>query len=1100
MSLPTITIVTPSFNQGQYLESAILSVISQNYPKLEYIIMDGGSTDSSKEIIERYANALHYWQSRKDGGQYAAINEGFTRGSGEILLWLNSDDFLLPNSLAKMAWAYSRNPTASLFVSRPTVAIKNELKYVEPRRTVTSHWRLTRHPWNHPHPTPQEACFFTQLAFRKTGGLRPSMGIAADFDLWVRLSECGESVDLDTTTACFRNTGDNLSITEQSSYEQSVKTILAHYNQNRPAKKISPLDGASRLQFPSRQFFDFCERESLPLTGETHQSSTTPIARQFLNLFHAECSQRNTQQALFLLNEIASFSSSKQECSLWGTALKALVIPSLLDEKRLECGDANLQKPSEHRLKSLSTNSELSADLIARLAAESDNASASLLFEYAFAANPFHPRLLASGLAITPPVSRRSAAETANAIAAAFRKLPHKPRVDGNWYSTLREKLVRGAFKVLSLDFFDTLVGRTCAKPTDLFRKIGRTLQQKSLLQRGFDEIEFHELRISAEKSARRVAQRRRGTSECTLSEIYDELRLIVGDRESAASIEIECELSACHVDFDLLAIASDFSHSGGRVVILSDMYLSKGVLAKILSSHGVNLSLFSAIETSSDCGVSKEDGGLFQRALHILKAEANEVLHVGDNISSDILSAELAGISTYLRPLHHSIWKAIERREQLLNLSKSKKISPSSMRGFAARHIKSRPDAGEVAFFTGAAVFGPPLCWYADWVVSEAKRLNCNAAFALMREGSFLRKLVENAAQAVKFRILINDFYASRQSLRLSSLGYPTEKKLIQRVERRGGLRSQGEALNVLGLPPDLFGLPTTPLQLEKFCGQIASNRELCEALVRLHEPQRLLTERYLAESVHALGNPKEILVLDLGYRGLMQKFLMDLLENHSHLSINLYGRYFATAPRSRDFALEGMNIRGYVCSSDAGTNLIKPFIGHPEVLEQVTSSYGGSTAAYKLNGNGNRVEPVQKESRVSAYDAHVREATKLGILEFQRRWLDSVAREQREGLLCDESTVADLRMLSAQIINRFFTFPTDLESKVFGRLTHDDGDIFDGSDSICSNQALKLFTEKGYSAFNEIRPYWHCGVAGIANQEKLENIFSLIDIHNSL
>jgi hypothetical protein len=73
-------------------------------------------------------------------------------------------------------------------------------------------------------------------------------------------------------------------------------------------------------------------------------------------------------------------------------------------------------------------------------------------------------------------------------------------------------------------------------------------------------------------------------------------------------------------------------------------------------------------------------------------------------------------------------------------------------------------------------------------------------------------------------------------------------------------------------------------------------------------------------------------------------------------------------------------------------------------------------------------------------------------------------------------------------------------LESKVFGRLTHDDGDIFDGSDSICSNQALKLFTEKGYSAFNEIRPYWHCGVAGIANQEKLENIFSLIDIHNSL
>src|SRR5438067_5112001 len=98
-----ITVVTPSYNQGRYLEEAILSVLGQGYPDLEYLVMDGGSTDGSAEIIQRYDGDLAYWVSEPDGGQAAAINRGFEKATGDVLCWLNSDDMHLPGTIAWVA-------------------------------------------------------------------------------------------------------------------------------------------------------------------------------------------------------------------------------------------------------------------------------------------------------------------------------------------------------------------------------------------------------------------------------------------------------------------------------------------------------------------------------------------------------------------------------------------------------------------------------------------------------------------------------------------------------------------------------------------------------------------------------------------------------------------------------------------------------------------------------------------------------------------------------------------------------------------------------------------------------------------------------------
>ncbi len=183
INYPKITIVTPSFNQGAFLEETILSIINQNYPNLEYIIIDGGSNDNSIEIIKKHQNNINYWVSEKDFGQSHAINKGFAKATGEILNWINSDDILQPNSLFQIANSYLGRVSDNVVLVGHGYEIDENSNFICERKVFISNKNESEISLNLNGNPIQQSIFFSKKLFSESGGINPLMKFTMDIDL-----------------------------------------------------------------------------------------------------------------------------------------------------------------------------------------------------------------------------------------------------------------------------------------------------------------------------------------------------------------------------------------------------------------------------------------------------------------------------------------------------------------------------------------------------------------------------------------------------------------------------------------------------------------------------------------------------------------------------------------------------------------------------------------------------------------------------------------------------------------------------------------------------------------------------------------------------
>jgi glycosyltransferase involved in cell wall biosynthesis len=181
---PLISIITPSFNQARFLRRTMESVLSQDYPNLEYIVIDGGSEDGSRAIIESYADRLAYWESISDKGQTDAINKGFAMAKGKYLAWLNSDDVYQPGAIKEAVTYLEAHPEIGM-VYGDCAFIDAEDRVIGQFPAAQTDEERLRQGFVH---VPQQASFFRMDLWRKVGPLDPSFYFAMDYDLWVRLA------------------------------------------------------------------------------------------------------------------------------------------------------------------------------------------------------------------------------------------------------------------------------------------------------------------------------------------------------------------------------------------------------------------------------------------------------------------------------------------------------------------------------------------------------------------------------------------------------------------------------------------------------------------------------------------------------------------------------------------------------------------------------------------------------------------------------------------------------------------------------------------------------------------------------------------------
>ncbi|WP_051296217.1 glycosyltransferase family 2 protein [Eisenibacter elegans] len=230
ITYPKISIVTPSYNQGKFIEETILSVLNQNYPNLEYIIIDGGSTDETIDIINKYASKLSYWVSEPDGGMYYAIQKGFEKSSGDIMAWINSDDKYHPGAFDIIRQVFEQFPMVEWLTGIPTVWNESGLCVaVNPLYNWSKYEMYSGEYYQQQRWIQQESTFWRRSLWEKAGGyMNTELQLAGDFELWLRFFQYTKLYPLQALIAGFRIQAEQQTAIKYDSYLKEAYECLQH--------------------------------------------------------------------------------------------------------------------------------------------------------------------------------------------------------------------------------------------------------------------------------------------------------------------------------------------------------------------------------------------------------------------------------------------------------------------------------------------------------------------------------------------------------------------------------------------------------------------------------------------------------------------------------------------------------------------------------------------------------------------------------------------------------------------------------------------------------------------------------------------------------
>jgi predicted HAD superfamily hydrolase len=629
----------------------------------------------------------------------------------------------------------------------------------------------------------------------------------------------------------------------------------------------------------------------------------------------------------------------------------------------------------------------------------------------------------------------------------------------------------KSGIRVVSFDFFDTLVSRVCGEPNDLFIEVGRQLAARGLFVRPFTPMEFYSVRIAADERARKNAARQGCFPEIKLADIYAELKNVVTDAEAACQLEFDLERTYCYLNPAVASLVQHAKALGYKVAVISDTYFTAAQLQQLLRENDFPPSLFDLFLVSCERGNAKWSGQLYQDLLRHFDIHPGELLHFGDNLHADYHASRQFGVQA----VHY--YKTTTQLDQLLSGEKNLRSSDqhfagalNSIRILAARRAESDQDA----FRDGAFVFGPVLARYADWCVEKFKAANVRTVLALMREGELLGELVRRSAAAAKIDLKIMTCFTSRRATARAAMSELTPAGALELLEGSSTVTLQS-VLEVLGLgeeiarqfdPKSLRKPMPTPESINELLKLLFENPRIRELIEAGRKESFDLAFAYLSSLI---GGEDNVGILDLGWGGSIQRNITRVLRRGG-CKIRTVGCYLARTRKSGRLALDGDEVHAFMEQEWSRSTIL------PELA--ITSPVG-STNSYERDASG-AIRPVLGAYELSSAEQLVKARLRDGILEFQSFWLK--LRRQKK---YSPETLADMDQQTASIFYRLLEYPSKAEADRLGVLTHDEnyfGESF--SAPLCDDQTPRHLQRDGVQAvFQAARCYWPQGVVARNN-----------------
>lgn len=614
-------------------------------------------------------------------------------------------------------------------------------------------------------------------------------------------------------------------------------------------------------------------------------------------------------------------------------------------------------------------------------------------------------------------------------------------------------------YKLISFDIFDTLLLRAVAKPIDIFEILWERILEKNLYLNELSAYEFMKIRTEMERRGREL----KANKEVTLAEIYDIMpNHILLDKEAVMEMEIQIEKEYCYINDEIYQLVKNASKLEKKVVLLSDMYLSKNQILDILSYNDVDITLFDDIIISNENKSNKQNGMLYDVLLEkYSELSPEQILHIGDNKNGDYIQAKKKGIQAiYYDVIPDKMYGIYDYEKIRHNIPQAeilslRKISVSEKKEQYKGNIEL-----EQAYELGASVIGPFLSLYIQWVVDRLVKSNIHEIYPLMREGYLLAELLIQEATSRNYQLKVHPIYISRKVTYIPSI----EKINQEEIENIFGTRNLNieEVFNMLGISIDsipeldkykkinlkeshqlVYGEKTLKDYLIQ-CLLLPSHIEKVEAYV---VEQRQLLVDYLKQEIESFHN---VATIDIGFFGRIQMWTEKCLDIEK---IPFHIKHFLAIGITGDKVYDGMDFEGYYGTYSQNSDLFGTIHRTPDVIEKLISVTEGSTIGYERKDN--KVVPIKAEP---LGHTQFEKASFDGVLTFQKNWF---LFRKRKPLLADKCLKN--RRETLKIVHRLIDMPRLVEVKAIAQLQADTNFGTNYVDKIITDDNIQLLHEKG-------------------------------------